>query len=177
MEVRLDARPAVVCDLADGFVLLPWESNLSNRHAQAKFESFRYELDAHVFPCLAELDGCRKLMRDISNRADFVPEATWLACRKNDFEKELAPIGTIQGLLSSSGAVGAIQNIGVVPEFRDLGIGRILLSNALSGFQQIGCKYANLEVTVQNSAAIRLYEKFGFRRVETLFKMCEVQYA
>ena len=37
--------------------------------------------------------------------------------------------------------------------------------------------FANLEVTVQNTAAIRLYERYGFKKVETLFKVAEVQYA
>jgi ribosomal protein S18 acetylase RimI-like enzyme len=31
-----------------------------------------------------------------------------------------------------------------------------------------------LEVTVQNTGAVRLYERLGFKRVETLFKIAEV---
>lgn len=115
-------------------------------------------------------------MREIVNRSNFVPEATWLAVRKNEFSDELQPCGTVQGLLTSP-REGAIQNLGVSPEFRDMGIGRALLMHALRGFRSVGCGYVNLEVTVQNSAAIRLYERFGFRRVETVFKVAEVQFA
>jgi ribosomal protein S18 acetylase RimI-like enzyme len=58
-----------------------------------------------------------------------------------------------------------------------MGIGKALLLHALRGFRDAGCMFANLEVTVQNTAAIRLYERYGFQKVETLFKVSEVQYA
>ena len=191
MELRLDGSTDGSLAIPPNVELLPWSPRLANSHALTKWNSFREELDAFVFPCLAELEGCQHLMREISSRKDFVPEATWLACRRNEFEQStdrsiasrvstelagLQPIGTIQGL-RPSGHEGAIQNLGVVPEFRDLGLGSILLRAALNGFREVGCRYVHLEVTVQNTAAIRLYERFGFRKVETLFKVADVQYA
>lgn len=177
MELRLDRlRLTDEPRLADGFRLFPWSPKLLNRHADVKWQSFREELDAHVFPCLGELEGCRQLMREITSRKTFVPQATWLACRETDFADGLQPCGTIQGLLSS-GREGAIQNLGVHPDCRDMGIGSALLWNALDGFREAGCRFVHLEVTVQNTSAIRLYERFGFRHVETLFKVAEVQYA
>lgn len=160
----------------EGFEILPWSPGLLNLHASVKLASFREEIDSHIFPCLAEKEGCRSLMREISNRSNFVPGATWLAARRNEFTNEIQPVGTVQGLLSTH-REGAIQNLGVHPDFRGLGIGRALLTYALRGFRDAGCMFANLEVTVQNTAAIRLYERFGFRRVETLFKVADVQYA
>lgn len=153
---------------------LPWAPRLANLHAEVKHASFREEIDAHVFPCLADLDGCRQLMREISGRKNFVPQATWLACRTNDFSAQLQPCGTIQGLKSSA-REGAIQNLGVHPECRDMGIGTALLQRALEGFRDAGCHFVHLEVTVQNAAAIRLYERHGFRHVETLFKIADLQ--
>ena len=177
MELRLDRQPLIATKpLPSGFRLLPWSPRLLARHAEVKWESFRDEIDAHVFPCLGDIDGCRHLMREISGRKDFVPGATWLACRENEFDTVIHPCGTIQGLLASP-KEGAIQNIGVHPNFRDLGLGTILLQHALVGFREVGCRYVHLEVTVQNTAAIRLYERHGFRKVETLFKIAEVQYA
>ncbi len=181
MEVRLDRVPAEAwSEVPEGYQLLAWHPRLLTQHADIKWESFREEIDVHVFPCLGERDGCRRLMREISSRKDFVPEATWLACRLSDFHLTLPQspdaCGTVQGLMTS-GREGAIQNLGVHPQFRDLRIGRALLSAALHGFREVGCRYAHLEVTVQNTAAIRLYERFGFNRVETLFKMSEVLFA
>ncbi len=180
MELRLDRLPAELRQTQlppVGFEIVPWSPRLTNQHAEVKWASFRDEIDVHVFPCLGERDGCRRLMREISNRNDFVPEATWLANRTGPPDKSLpTAIGTIQGLKVSA-REGAIQNLGVHPDFRDLGVGRALLMAALNGFAEVGCRYVHLEVTVQNTAAIRLYERFGFHRVETLFKISEVQFA
>lgn len=188
MEVRLDQLRADVLAEASagrnvehrelGVELIPWSPRILGSHAEVKWASFREEIDAHVFPCLSNLNGCRQLMREISSRHDFVPEATWLAVRRSEFgdDSHSQLCGTIQGLRPAS-QEGAIQNLGVHPDCREMGVGGLLLEQALRGFQSVGCRYVHLEVTVQNASAIRLYERFGFERVETLFKISEVQYA
>ena len=176
MELRLDRVPLDKIVVPEGFAILPWSPSLLSHHAEVKFASFSREIDTHVFPCLGEKDGCKHLMREIINRGNFVAQATWLAVRQNEFNVELQACGTVQGLLASP-REGAIQNLGVHPEFRNMGIGKTLLLHALRGFREVGCMFANLEVTVQNTAAIRLYERYGFQKVETLFKVSEVQYA
>ncbi|MDZ4849515.1 MAG: N-acetyltransferase [Pirellulaceae bacterium] len=159
--------------LPDGVRLLSWSSALVRDHAHVKYESFRNEIDANVFPCLARKDGCLQLMKDLSRRKDFVAEATWLAVYRTASSEKWVPIGTIQGLRTDKSS-GAIQNLGIIPAFRSLGLGSILLGKSLAGFALLGCLNVSLEVTVQNSAAIRLYERLGFRRVETVFKIAEV---
>ncbi|MEM8733450.1 MAG: N-acetyltransferase [Planctomycetota bacterium] len=177
MELRLaDLVTNEEPKCAEGIRLLPWTPRLLSRHAEVKWQSFREEIDAHVFPCLGDLDGCRQLMKEITSRKNFAHQATWLACRDSDFTAGLQPCGTIQGLLTSP-RDGAIQNLGVHPECRGLGVGSALLFQSLLGFQAAGCRFVNLEVTVQNSSAIRLYEKFGFRHVETLFKIADLEFA
>ena len=151
---------------------LPWSEKILGQHALAKWDSFRLEIDANVFPCLASRDGCRQLMRDISLRDNFVPEATWLAMADPEGKPEV-PVGTIQGLRLSA-IEGAIQNVGVVPLFRSMGLGRELIQRALQGFRDTGCIKVNLEVTIHNTGAIRLYESMGFRYVETVFKVGNV---
>lgn len=174
MEIRLASLELDERPLAEGIELLPWAPELLNEHATVKWESFRSEIDAHVFPCLGEREGCIRLMREIASRPNFVPEATWLACHHSATTWQ--PCGTVQGLMISP-REGAIQNLGVQPEYRDRGIGRALLAAALKGFRAVGCTHAQLEVTVQNTSAVRLYERMGFRRVETLFKVADVIYA
>ena len=41
---------------------------------------------------------------------------------------------------------------------------------ALEGFYQVGLRRAYLEVTAENSGAVRLYRSVGFRRAKTLYK-------
>ncbi len=174
MEIRLDKANLEDVEIAAGFELKPWHVDLVGDHGQVKWESFRSEIDAHVFPCLGEREGCMRLMREISSRPNFIAEATWLACHHGD--DGWTPCGTVQGLMVSP-REGAIQNLGVHPDFRDQGLGRALLTRALAGFRSVGCSLAQLEVTVQNASAVRLYEKMGFKRVETLFKVADVIYA
>ena len=150
----------------------PWSDKMMGFHSLAKWESFRFEMDATVFPCLGNRDGCRQLMRDLTQRSNFVPEATWLALSIASGVPD-SPVGTIQGLQIDN-RLGAIQNIGVVPVFRGKGVGKRLLVLALRGFRDTGCKRVNLEVTIHNLGAIRLYESIGFQTVETVFKVGNV---
>jgi hypothetical protein len=161
--------------LPEAFRMVAWSPRHLKQHAMVKWESFRDEMDAHVFPCLADEEGCLQLMREISSRKDFVSAATWLVCRVNQFES-LQPVGTIQGLKTGP-REGGIQNIGVIPEFRGYGLGTVLIEAAVDGFYQAGCRTVHLEVTAENTSAIRLYERLGFRIVETVFKIADVQYA
>ena len=113
-------------------------------------------------------------MRDIAHRDNFLPAATWLLEHGEDGAVDES-CGTIQGVVDRNG-VGAIQNLGVTPEHRGLGLGTHLLASALEGFRQHGLTRTYLEVTAQNLGALRLYERLGFRRVRTVYKAIEVAY-
>ncbi len=149
---------------------LDWDERLVGGHGMAKWESFRKEMDVNVFPCLGDRDGCRQLMRDISRRDSFVPEATWLAANRDVADRATRPVGTIQGIRASAD-LGAIQNIGVIPDYRGKGIARELIRRNLEGFKQVGCRLVQLEVTIHNYGAMQLYESIGFRVHETVFKV------
>jgi len=170
MEIDL-SEPLAAVSLPNGFEFVPWKEQILSQHADVKFLSFRFEVDANVFPCLGNSEGCYRLMREISMRDNFLPEATWLV----DFDDldQKRPIATVQGVQDRDGN-GSIQNLGVVPEFRGMGIGAILLLKALQGFRQRGLPRAFLEVTSQNIGAIRLYERLGFRVTSTVYKAVEM---
>jgi ribosomal protein S18 acetylase RimI-like enzyme len=165
-------RNGVRTEKEEGVHYLAWSDKFLGQHSVAKWESFRLEIDANVFPCLGDRDGCRQLKRDISQRSNFVPEATWLAMHISSADLE-TPAGTIQGLRLNA-TDGAIQNIGVAPAFRGQGIGKRMVALALNGFRSVGCKRVSLEVTVHNTGAIRLYESIGFEYAETVFKVGNV---
>ena len=161
MELPLRILPPPP-DVPAGFNLLAWRNDLLESHAEVKFQCFRDELDALVFPSLGHRAGCSDLMWNISTRANFVPEATWLLA---------GPFGTcatVQGLRDKY--AGAIQNLGVIPDHRGRGLGKLLLLKALHGFRQAGLRSAYLEVTASNESAIHLYRQFGFRPTRTIYK-------
>ena len=60
-------------------------------------------------------------------------------------------------------AIGRLYSIAVAPHMSGLGIGSALLSGAEAAARRRGCLAMRLEVHDHNTAAIRRYEKSGFR--------------
>ncbi|MBN2477168.1 MAG: GNAT family N-acetyltransferase [Pirellulales bacterium] len=176
MEIDLASRDFSGRELPEGYHFWPWDPSLLEAYAQAKYHSFRDEIDANVFPCLGELAGCRRLMTEISRKPGFLLEATWLAVHQPAEASRPEYCGTVQGIRTQSG-LGSIQNLGITPEHRDMGLGTSLLFQALEGFRRCGLGCVYLEVTAQNEAAIRLYRRLGFTTVKTVFKTVEVAYS
>jgi RimJ/RimL family protein N-acetyltransferase len=173
--MQIDLRDIHFDDFAvpDGYRFLSWKSQLINAHAEAKFRSFRNEIDAIVFPCLGESEGCLRLMKEISCRQGFTPEATWLVTHHDEKTGRKQYCGTVQGI-SENVDVGSIQNIGIVQGQRGQGIGSLIVRHSLRGFQAAGINFVRLEVTSQNTGAVRLYERLGFRHLRTVFKSVEI---
>ena len=172
MEIDLKRTPYELPVLPEAYQWVPWDPSLLERHANAKFESFRTEIDSRVFPCLGVYDGCRRLMQEISNRECFLPEATWLIAHTHPEGGPPVDCGTIQGL-SQPGDIGAVQNVGVVPEHRRQGLGRALVLKALIGFREARMTRAYLEVTARNTMAVNLYRSIGFQLARTVYKAIE----
>lgn len=172
MEFDLSGSISDTRTVPAGYEFLPYASELLREHATAKYVSFKSELDANVFPCLGRRDGCLRLMREISSRAGFVPEATWLCRYRDPVSGRPEPIGTVQGLQLEGW--GAIQNLGIDPAHRGKGLGSLLLGWAADGFRKVGLHKMHLEVTTDNTAAIRLYERMGFRKAQVVYKAAEV---
>lgn len=56
-----------------------------------------------------------------------------------------------------------INNLAVLPEFRRQGVASALLEHVLREGSRLGAVRATLEVRQSNEAAVRLYERWGFR--------------
>jgi ribosomal protein S18 acetylase RimI-like enzyme len=165
MEADL-SRLLPVPPLPEGYFWVPWADDMVDLHADVHYQAFCQELDSALFPCFSDRYGCHLLLREITSRPGFVPEATWLiAC-------EEGCCGTVQSIVDVQG-FGSIQNLGVRPEHRRRGLGKALLLQALHGFKSVGLQRACLEVTADNEPALRLYQQLGFRRMKTLYKAVE----
>ena len=176
MEIPLNRDFTIPQALPAGYSLLPWSEQLLEAHAEAKYRSFEYEIDANVFPCFGEYEGCLRLMREISRRETFIAESTWLLQYQGGDGSAPQACGTIQGVENRLGC-GAIQNVGIIPEHRGLGLGTHLIHAALNSFRARRLTTATLEVTTQNRGALRLYERLGFYRVKTVYKVADVALA
>lgn len=175
MELDLRRHVQPIPTALHGYLYLPWDEDLLQAHADVKFRSFRDELDASVFPCLGEPEGCLQLMREIAERDGFLANATWLAVYHPARRASLQFCGTIQAVVGQYGT-GNIQNVGIVPEHRGRGLGTGLILRTLQGFRLKGLHRARLEVTVRNIKAVRLYQRLGFRHTRTVYKSAEIAY-
>ncbi|ACS34557.1 ribosomal protein S18-alanine N-acetyltransferase [Thermococcus gammatolerans] len=63
---------------------------------------------------------------------------------------------------------GHIMSIAVDERYRGNGIGSALLTEAINRLIARGARYIGLEVRVSNEKAIKLYERFGFRKVKRI---------
>jgi ribosomal protein S18 acetylase RimI-like enzyme len=160
-----------------GYHLVAWDDSLLETHASVKYRCFHEEIDAHVFPSLGDPEGCRRLMRDIAQGDGFLSGATWLLAYTNPQRGRTDYCGTIQGICGAGERKGSVQNFGVVPEHRGRGLGTVLLQKCLQGFRAAGVFRVTLEVTAKNQDAQRLYQRLGFRRLRTVYKVAEVAYA
>ena len=115
MEIQLGKLPPVPW-LGYGFSWLAWDEDYLASHAEVKCRSFWGEMDTQIFPNLGYSDGCLQLMRAIRQRPGFCPAATWLIAAPE------GPVASVQGVRDDSG-FGAIQNLGVLPEYRRMGLG------------------------------------------------------
>lgn len=162
-------------EVPPGYSLLAWDERLLEAHAETKYRAFKWEMDANVFPCLGDREGCRRLMTEIVRRAGFVREATWLLEHRRPGERRSELCGTIQGVADTG--LGSIQNVGITPSHRGLGLGSVLVWHSLAGFKRAGIDRVYLEVSADNTGACRLYERLGFRRTKVVFKASEVAFA
>lgn len=169
MHIDLRSTDVTAPALPDGYHWVPWRSMLVERHARIKWRSFSKDLDGRIFGCLSSLDGCRRLMTEISKQATFCPFATWMIVFCPEPEWPAEDCATVQGIVRS-GRVGAIQNVGVIPEHRGFGLGRAIVLKSLEGFRDDGQLSASLEVTAVNVAAVKLYQSVGFQVTRVLYR-------
>ncbi len=69
-----------------------------------------------------------------------------------------------EGYPSSVGFIG----LGLMPEYRDRGIGGELMERAIEESRYAGFRELRLDCRVSNKRAIHLYRKLGFRRIACL---------
>ncbi len=112
---------------------------------------------------------------DISRAAELEERTFSMPWKESDFAQMIeAPyahffvadddgrIAGIIGLRDLSGE-GEITNVAVREDLRKQGIGSLMILRVIEESEKLGIKDLTLEVRVSNEAAIRLYEKFGFK--------------
>jgi ribosomal-protein-alanine N-acetyltransferase len=108
----------------------------------------------------------------IERQSFSMPWSRWMFERELE-DKKYSHFLVVKGRTQIVGYIGFwmagdeahIVTIAVDNDFRNKGIGSLLLASALSLATNLGADRATLEVRVTNTSAQRLYEKFGFEKV------------
>ena len=74
--------------------------------------------------------------------------------------------GDTVGIINLNPKEGLISNIGVDPGKRGRGYGTQIMLFGLKALKDRGCEKARLRVHVDNTPAVRLYEKLGFEKTD-----------
>lgn len=77
-------------------------------------------------------------------------------------------VGCIAGLPQNPYSISRVYTLEVKPEFRRKGIASKLLQTLENEFKKRGVTLTILEVEVDNTAALNLYRKFGYKTVGIL---------
>lgn len=72
-------------------------------------------------------------------------------------------VGTV-GLLPVEAGTVELRKMYLRPEFRNRGLGRLLLAHAVSAARELGFRRMTLETATVLQAAVGLYERHGFQR-------------
>lgn len=155
-------------ELPEDYSWAEWNVGLADEHALALFNSFQGEMDSRVFHSFQSYQGCQGLMNVLQYRIDFLPQAAWL------IRADKVPCGTIQAILQKNGVV-SIQNIGITPKHRGLGLGSALIQKLIFSAGQGRLPVVSLEVTAENTQAIRLYQRLGFHKTKLLYKEVDLK--
>ena len=86
----------------------------------------------------------------------------WLA-RSNDGVALGHAVLTVRFTMEHEGLSGYVDDLYVVPQSRRTGIGHALLTELVAECRARGCTALKVEVDQGNTAALRLYSKFGLR--------------
>ncbi len=109
-----------------------------------------------------ELEG-RRTWRDVvdshKGSGQFDPQG-WQIAICNGERAGLALVNRVAGREACE-----LVYMGVVPEFRGRGLGRLLVERAKRSAAELGCGLLTLAVDERNEPALRVYQEAGFRRV------------
>ena len=77
-------------------------------------------------------------------------------------------VGSLVVLFRSNSASARVYSIAVAGQVRGMGIGRRMMAKAEREAKARGCTRMRLEVRMDNTAAIRLYESLGFADTQVI---------
>ncbi len=165
MLLRLNEATLKADKISSGLRLEPWTDRAFESCARLIQLAYADHVDGEINDQYRSEAGGLKFLRNIvilPGCGQFLPEASFLA-RPLTGDR---PIGMVLTSKVAEG-VGHTTQICVMPGHQGHGLGRYLMETAIQALQARHFHSLSLTVTSANVAAVRLYEKLGFRTIKT----------
>ena len=161
MTMRLNSSdlPHEISTYPPGVRLVPWSQWLNAPAINMLHVSFRDSYEALWDRDLVDINGCQQYMSECfaGRMGNFDPDVSFMLQYNEQW------IGLALATWAGD-REGFIPAFGLAPEFAGRGIGSIMLGNLLWRFGMSSPSALGVELAVssQNTAAVRLYQKFHF---------------
>jgi ribosomal protein S18 acetylase RimI-like enzyme len=159
--------PGVGAGIRTRFRFEPWEDHLMHTAGAIIAAAYKGETDSEINAQYRSPGGARRFLGNI---VDFPGCGTFH--KSASFVVFDSGTGEAAGMVLSSFVsleAGHISQLCVMPNFRGCGLANELLRTAAAALYQHGAQRISLTVTASNTAAISIYEKFGFHTVRDFF--------
>jgi ribosomal protein S18 acetylase RimI-like enzyme len=148
-----------------GISIRAWEDDDFTRAAEVIHHSYRGQHDSRINTQYRSESGCAELLTILTDHVwcgDFLNGVSQVAYQTATGRL----VGVLIGSRIAPGA-GHIGQISVHPAYQGRGLGRRMISSALTEYARRGFDSVSLAVTSANSSALHLYESCGFRTIHT----------
>jgi ribosomal protein S18 acetylase RimI-like enzyme len=163
LSLRLPLEyPAKPRPISPRISIIPWQEHYQEGAAHLIREAYRGHVDSDINDQYRSIPGARKFLFNIIQYpgcGNFLQAASLVA-----FDAEAGTLGGICLTSVVGPESGHITQICVAKEWQGRGVGYELLRQALELLRQRGLKKVSLTVTSENTQAMALYERIGFRR-------------
>lgn len=159
--------PGVGASVRGRFRFEGWEDHVMHAAGAIIAAAYKGETDSEINAQYRSPGGARRFL---SNIVDFPGCGTFH--KSASFVAFDSATGEAAGMVLSSFVsleAGHISQLCVMPNFRGAGLGNELLRTAAAALYQHGAQRISLTVTASNTAAISIYEKFGFHTMRDFF--------
>jgi ribosomal protein S18 acetylase RimI-like enzyme len=154
--------PAKRREISPRITIFSWQERYQEGAAQLIRDAYKGHVDSEINDQYRSLPGARKFLFNIIQYpgcGNFLPAGSLAA-----FDTET---GMLAGVCLTSVVApesGHITQICVAKDWQGHGVGYELLRQSLELLRQRGMKKVSLTVTSENTQALGLYERIGFRR-------------
>jgi ribosomal protein S18 acetylase RimI-like enzyme len=151
------------CPSPDGFQVRKWENRDLGAAALVTLEAYEALIDRQISAHYQTESRCHDFLSDIILRpgcGNCLTEASFCAWDNQ---------GQMMGYVLSSMISprnGHIPQITVSPQYQGRGVGKILLTTAMSTMKRLQYRTVSLSVTAANLKAVNFYQKMHFRVIK-----------